>query len=431
MALDHLLNDKGAVSDLTDHSSDGPVSSATSTIGYSSDGSVGEQQTTLASTALDGDDGKAASFNYAPLAKPVTVSLMPTPSLANSAEATQSSAFTTPSVIDLFSGNSADVVPQSGAPSVDFSQKGGPGGGGGSGGSGGGSLTPYSAQNAAGMKFVINWDSSVGNAPSGFQGGVESAVKYFLNTFASPITISINVGWGEVNGSRLFLGTLGESETNINQYSYSQIYNAMSAEATTGTTDQQSAVANLPNPSTSPNGPIANANYWVSNANAKALNLPGTATTTPDGWVGFGKVSWYFGSGTQSSGQYDFISVAEHEISEVMGRIALLGSSVNTGTSIVTNSYENLDLFRYSSAGTLSTTGGPSAYLSFDGGNTALNYFNTTAGGDWGDWQSSGINSAGNDAYDAFSSSGTPYQVSAMDGRELNVLGYTLTSPLA
>jgi len=37
--------------------------------------------------------------------------------------------------------------------------------------------------------------------------------------------------------------------------------------------------------------------------------------------------------------------------------------------------------------------------LSFNGGNTPLLYFNTTSGGDWGDWQSSGPNSAGNDAY--------------------------------
>ena len=68
--------------------------------------------------------------------------------------------------------------------------------------------------------------------------------------------------------------------------------------------------------------------------------------------------------------------------------------------------------------------------MSFNGGNTPLLYFNTTSGGDWGDWQSSGPNSAGNDAYDAFAGSGGPYSASAVDAREMNVLGYTLSSPI-
>ena len=286
------------------------------------------------------------------------------------------------------------------------------------------------------MTFLINWDSSTNNAPLNFRAGIKSAVQYFLNHFASRITITLNVGWGEVAGQRMSSGELGESETNIYQYSYSQLYGAMANQAATGSPDQVSAVASLPNPLTSPNGPVGGSpHYWVSSADAKALNLPPPAgASSVDGWVGFGsRYSWWFGpgTGTQGSNQYDFISVAEHEISEVMGRISLLGASISDGGTIVTNSYENMDLFRYSSPGTRSLVGGQAAYLSFDGGNTHLLNFNTTSGGDWGDWQSSRANAApGPDAYDAFSSSGIPDVVSAIDAREMNVLGYTLTSPI-
>ena len=443
MAIDLIHDGKAALSDLTDRSPGGTASSA---LGYSAgdelpsaiaqgdagSGLTGDNtanpQTSLAS--LGGEDGAGAPSYHSGLARPVTVSFLPQPTSSAGGDAGLSSAFAAPSFTELFAGGFGDATPPSGGGTVDFVSHGGGGGGGGSG--GGGTPTPYTAHNAFGLTFNINWDSSVSTAPSGFVGGVQTAVQYFLSTFGSnsPTAITINVGWGEVAGQRLFFGALGESQTNIYQYSYTPLYNAMASEvnAPNHTQDQTNALASLPSPTTSPNGPITNAHYWVSSANARelGLGLPAGATS-PDGWVGFGKVSWYFGTGTQSSGQYDFVSTAEHEISEVMGRIALLGASVNDGGTIVPNGYGNLDLFRFSSAGTRSLVGGQSAYLSFDSGNTALKSFNTTAGGDWGDWQSSSTS----DAYDAFSSSGHLDPVSAIDARELNVLGYTLTAPVA
>jgi hypothetical protein len=108
-----------------------------------------------------------------------------------------------------------------------------------------------------------------------------------------------------------------------------------------------------------------------------------------------------------------------------MGRISLLGTTVDG----IPNGYSTLDLFRYSAADTRSLVGGQTAYASSDSGHTNLDYFNATAGGDWGDWSSSGLTSAGNDAYDAFAAAGTQYSISPTDTSLMNMLGYHL--PLA
>lgn len=434
MALELIHDRKPAVSDLTDRAPD----DASTNSGFSAgDDSASAAQPGL-SSVLGGDDAIGSPSLHTGLSRPVTISFVPPPANPSFNDPAANVPLAAATIGEEFlTGNFASGSPHSGGGGlIDFSSKGDGGSAGGSA-TVGGSSRPlsWSASNAAGMTFVINWDNSTNNAPLNFRAGVKTAVHYFLDHFASPITITINVGWGEVAGQRLSSNALGESETNIYQYSYSQLYGAMANQVAAGTPDQVAALASLPNPTTSPNGPISGTpNYWVSSADAKALNLPlPTGASSVDGWVGFGsRVSWWFGpsTGTQGSNQYDFVSVAEHEISEVMGRIELLGASISDGGTIVRNSYENLDLFRYSSAGTRSLVGGQTAYLSFNGGNTPLLYFNTTSGGDWGDWQSSGPNSAGNDAYDAFASSGGPYSASAIDAREMNVLGYTLSSPI-
>src|SRR5262249_20657355 len=144
-------------------------------------------------------------------------------------------------------------------------------------------------------------------------------------------------------------------------------------------------------------------------------------------------VSWNFSTGTGSG--YDFISVAEHEISEAMGRIALLGETISDSGTIYQNGFSPMDLFRYSAPNQLSLVGGQTAYFSPNGGSSSgsqpnnltgssFSYFNSTAGGDWGDWQSSGATSAGKDAYVAFASSGTQYALSNVDQTLMAALGY-------
>ena len=384
-----------------------------------------------AATSPGGDADAPAWSYYLGLSKPISIGLdPPTPPSADG------TSFALPTSTP--GDNSGVSFLQSGDPGPDMFSKpsggAGPGGGhGGGGGGGGGGLMPYTASNASGMTFVVNWDSSVGNAPSVFQTGVESAVQYFLDKFANPITITLDVGYGEVLGQNLPFGVLGESSFGVNSFHYSDVYTALQTQAGAHPlAPEAQAFGTLP---TDGSDPLGAGNYLITSADQKALGLVANGNNL-DGGVGFAKnsriVPWNYGSTTTGS-QYDFVSVAKHEISEVMGRVAWVGQSVSDAGTIYNDSYSNLDLFRWSgfdtstNTGTRSTANGDPGYLSFDGGHTDLSDFNTNASqGDLGDWAITGTDQTpSNDAYNYAGGLG-PQFVSQVDAQVMNVLGYTL-----
>jgi hypothetical protein len=350
--------------------------------------------------------------------KPITFSFLPQSGISGGSDGSFNS-FATPTPVTLIEDYGA-ASPKSGPPSVEFFA--GPGSGGGHGGGGGGTVPPpYTPSATNNIAFVINWDSSVGSAPSGFVTGVEAAVDYFrdlqnLSGPAMPTSITLNVGWGETGGTRLSTFALGQSLTYIEERSYSEFQPHMASMASVPSADPLNAAAHQ---------------YWMPTAEEKALGLGVLdKTLTSDGAVGFGsRFSWDFsGKVPLGSNQYDFVAVAKHEISEAMGRIAVLGGTVGG----VPNSYTPFDLFRFTDTNVRSLTGGADAYFSYDGGKSSTGtglttdprtYFNSTAGGDWGDWQSSGTHTAGNDAYDAFASPGS-YSSSPVDLVVMRALGY-------
>jgi hypothetical protein len=186
------------------------------------------------------------------------------------------------------------------------------------------------------------------------------------------------------------------------------------ADATTA--DDTSSVNSLP--LNNPNG----GNYWVSTAEAKALGLAG-ASSALDGYIGFSNVAGIFDydrSDGITAGKYDFFGVVAHEVSEVMGRIFLLGGSIG-GTA---NSYDAMDLFHFSAPGVRSFTGTQPGYFSVNNGTTNLDNFNTNSNGDFGDWAAS----AGNDAALAFSNSGVVNAFSPTDIKLMDVLGWNSTA---
>jgi hypothetical protein len=75
---------------------------------------------------------------------------------------------------------------------------------------------------AGGLVFNITYDSSVSNAPAGFTSAIADAVNYYESVFHDPITVNIDVGWGEVAGQSLG-GALGASDTYLEVFSYSQV----------------------------------------------------------------------------------------------------------------------------------------------------------------------------------------------------------------
>jgi hypothetical protein len=255
--------------------------------------------------------------------------------------------------------------------------------------------------------LVINatYDGSVYSAPAGFTTAFQNAIDFFQSTFSDPITINIGVGWGEVAGYSIAPGALGESGTYLSgYYTYNQMRNALIGDAKSSA--DSTAVNSLP--TTDPTG---GRSFLMPVAEAKAIGLRSGGGT--DGFVGFDRTaSWTFDPAHRAvSGQFDFIGVAEHEISEVMGRSANLGTFYGA--------LEPLDLFRYSSPNPRALRSGNNQYFSIDGGATNINTFNGTGGGDIGDWAGNTI-----DAFDAVGPSGNLLPVSAGDITELDVLGY-------
>jgi hypothetical protein len=298
-----------------------------------------------------------------------------------------------------------------GVPDV-ASEANGHGGGGSGGGGGGGGTTPapYTTNSGTGVDIHVTFDSSVGSAPAAFVSTVEKVADFFANLFedSTPITINIAVGYGEVDGMRMGIGAVGESVTNLQQVSYSQLASAYSG---TGLSLGNS---------------VPSGNLYVSYAEAKALNIPITDPQTVDGYVGFSSRSSfdYNNADGVSSRQYDFYGVVAHEFSEVMGRILLVGATISN-----TASYMAYDLFHFSSPG-MQDFSGNGGYFSTDQGTTNLaNFNNPSNGGDAGDWASTGTSNSGGSAYDAFNAFDTTGHVEPVthtDLLALQALGYQL-----
>ena len=134
-----------------------------------------------------------------------------------------------------------------------------------SGGESGGSLQATSGEQSSGLIINITWDSSVNNAPAAFKSVVESVVQFYESEFSNPVTLNIDVGWGEVAGSNLQSGSLGESESFVEPFSYSQILSALTQNVSSNA--QLAAVNSLP--SSAP----GSGDDYLSLAEATALGL--------------------------------------------------------------------------------------------------------------------------------------------------------------
>jgi hypothetical protein len=118
----------------------------------------------------------------------------------------------------------------------------------------------------------------------------------------------------------------------------------------------------------------------------------------------------------------DFIGTAEHEISEIMGRISEI--TFNPGFSA-------LDLFRFTGNGVRGLTnpgGSDNVYFSIDGGASNADTANSKkfrGTGDLVDWASA----APADAFDAAAATNAVQQFSAADKVILDVIGWDVPEP--
>ena len=209
----------------------------------------------------------------------------------------------------------------------------------------------------------------------------------YNNTFSN-VDASIYIQYGNTG--------LGESTTGyLNLVTYSSYLSALTASEN-GSGVQTSALASLPvvEPSLYSGG-----NVELTSALAESLNITTAANGNPiagitEGLTGFlsrnngsacftpgsnncynGVITisssaplWY-GTGTQTSGQYDFFSVVEHETDEVLGT----ASCISTNGGDLTNgcggtNMSAVDLFRYNNGSRVFIDTTVGAYFSYNGG---------------------------------------------------------------
>jgi hypothetical protein len=251
-------------------------------------------------------------------------------------------------------------------------------------------------------------------------GAVESAfdavTAEYDRLLTSPVTINVDVSWGEVDGFAMAPNALGESvDALYGDYTYPDMKSVLAAHSRANPTDKAlaSAVAHLP--ASTPSGA---SRYVVPSSEAKALGLIPATQTSYDGFIGFGSgLPYDFNpSNGITAGTYDFEAVAAHEMDEVLGRISGLADASAAYRTV-------FDLYRYSARGVLGFNYNSPAYFSVNGGATNLGEFNVSSiGGDRGDWANYGATVT--DIQDAFLAAGRSSKLTAADLTALDALGY-------
>jgi hypothetical protein len=275
-------------------------------------------------------------------------------------------------------------------------------------------LSRATQRTANALTFHLTYDSSAAGAPAAFFSAFDSAIQFYQTTYNDPITINLQVGWGTVKNQNMSPGAFGQSLVNGQIGSnFGAVKNALINDAKSAA--DQTSVADLP-----ASDPTGGSPYLMAFAEAKALGLLAANAQALDGFVGFSTTAPFtFDPNNRAvADKYDFIGVAEHEISEVMGRYGMGQNSGQLGR------YSPIDDFRYASPGTLDLLPMNGAYFSINGGTTAINTFNGPGGGDLGDWSGATV-----DSYNAGPTIGVKNVVSAGDVTLMDVIGYDAAAP--
>ena len=238
------------------------------------------------------------------------------------------------------------------------------------------------------------------------------AAAEYQNLFTDPVQVNI-----QVNTNTSGLGMSSTPLLGINTYAQTRtaLMNDYTANPSAARTTAESSGGSI----FTTTDPTSGGHFYYARADAKALGLIASDAAN-DGTFTYNRNQTYTfnPANRQVAGAFDFIGVAEHEISEIMGRISLLGANLDGSPDFLP--YE---LFRYTGNNTRGiTNNGAGNYFSINNGTTNLKNYNNAAmnGGDAQDWDTSDPT----DPYNFATGPGQGHMISAVDITAMNILGW-------
>ena len=282
--------------------------------------------------------------------------------------------------------------------------------------------------------FENSWTADNPNSAAATN-AITAVESEYSTDFANPVNVTIQFGFGDFNGSPIpanALGVTGFPTTSFpppfgpasNETSLPTVESLLTTHSAANpqNTALATAVTHLPASYPNPGGATY---FFVPDAQYLALTgSPPPDGDTIDAFIGFATLAgtgngYDYTGGTPSASNFDFQSVAEHEIAHAMARVeaAFLSGVAGGAPPFLTS----LDFYRYTcGTGTLNPDFVKSCF-SIDGGATDLQMFDNIS--DSSDWACSPP-AIGNDPYNACADPGVKYTVSSVDITEMNALGW-------
>ena len=141
-----------------------------------------------------------------------------------------------------------------------------------------------------GLQFNLVWDASVtGSAyASNIKQAAVAAATFYNTMFSNPEVVTIDVGFGELNGSAILSGNLAESASLGGHLNYAAVRAGLSTDA------GSSAYQTQANSSLTSSDPTNGGSFFVTSAETKAFGRSSSAS--PDGFASleFGVVGLEF-----------------------------------------------------------------------------------------------------------------------------------------